>query len=133
MEVAAPPATSVPASGSATAEAPSEASAAAAHRRARRNDDGPPAASRVEMRRRRRRPSVEYEEAEGDAAGAKARGAGGEVMPTAAMVEVERGGDGGKSRGCRAREIREVGREINDFDFCFFLFHSHLIFRNYVQ
>ena len=120
MEVAAPPATSVPASGSATAEAPSEAaappSAAAAHRRAR--NDAPAAASRVE-RRRRRRPGVEYEEAEGDAAGAKACGAGGEVMPTAAMVEVEVEAMVGTGKS-RAREIREVGREINDFDFSSF-------------
>jgi len=127
VEVAAPPATSVPALGSATAEAPSEAaappSAAAAHRCAR--NDGPAAASRGVERLRRRRPSVEYEEAEGDAAGAKACGAGGEVMPTAAMVEVgvEAMVGTGKSR---AREIREVGREINDFDFSFFFFFIHI-------
>lgn len=108
MEVAAPPATSVPALGSsATAAAPSEAatppSAAAAHRA--RNDAG--AANRVGRQRMRRR-GMECEEWEQeDVAGAKADGAGGEVMPTAAMGEA--------MVGTRAREIREVGVEINEF------------------
>ena len=95
MEVAAPPATSVPASStSAAAVAPSEpaappaAAAAAAHRA--RNDAA--AANRVGRERRRRR-GVEGEEWEReDVADAKADGAGGEVMPRAAMVEEANGG-----------------------------------------
>lgn len=109
MEVAAPPATSVPALGSsATAAVPSKAaappSAAAAHRTRREE-----AANRVGRERRRRR-GVDCEEWEQeDVAGAKADGAGGEVMPTAAMVEAMVGTND------RAREIREVGMEIKEF------------------
>jgi hypothetical protein len=91
VEVAAPPATSVPASStSATAAAPSEPAAppaaAAAHRA--RNDAA--AANRVGRERRRR---VECEEREQeDVADAKADGACGEVMPRAAMVGEANGG-----------------------------------------
>ena len=101
MEVAAPPATSVPASGypSAAAARSSEAaappSAAAAHRR--RNDAA--AKNRVGTRCTRRRVDEEHTAADTVA------GAAGEVTPTAAM------GSGGRG----AREIREVGMEIEVF------------------
>lgn len=137
MEVAAPPATSVPASGSpsssATAEAPSEAaappSAAAAHR-VRHDAAAAASPSRVE-RRRRRGPSVEYVEEEGDAAGAKTCGAGGEGMPTAAMAEARMGvwdweeqsaGDKGGGDGNKRFQL-----------FPFFLFGILFNFQSYMQ
>jgi hypothetical protein len=80
----APPATSVPASGfPSNSASPSGEAAAAAHRA--RKDAA--AAIRSERGRRRRRVLQLDELEERDAADAKADGAGGEVMPTAAMAE----------------------------------------------
>ena len=107
MEVAAPPATSVPASGSPSAaaarssEAAAPPSAAAAVHRVR-NDAA--AKNRAGWRCTRRRVDKEDTVA----------GAAGEVTPTAAM------GSGGGT----AQEIRQVGIEIEVFFFFGLLFST---------
>lgn len=126
--MAAPPATSFPASGSpsaaasATAPAGSSAavappSAAAAAHRARKE-----AAAWNRVGRRRTRERVDEEE---EMAADTVPGAEGEVTPTAAM------GSGGR----REREIREVGMGIEVFDplvSFFLLLFSALVTRTFV-
>ena len=124
MEVAAPPATSVPASStSTTAVAPSEPAAppaaAAAHRA--RNDAA--AANRMGRERGRRR-GVEGEEWEqDDVADAKADGAGGEVMPRAAMVEEA---NGGKEESAGDKGGGDGNKRFLSFPFSYFSFNFQI-------